>query len=61
MKVIATKPGFFGRLINEGETFDVPNGAKASWFEPAKKVQKAAEALESPEANAADRGGESLV
>ena len=33
MKVRATKPGFFGRYINEGEVFDVPDGSKASWFE----------------------------
>lgn len=34
MEVIATKPGFFGKLRQEGDKFEVPNGAKASWFKP---------------------------
>lgn len=34
MKVIATKMGYFGRLREPGDEFDVPNDAKASWFEP---------------------------
>lgn len=32
MKVITTKPGFYGKLREVGEEFDVPEGAKASWF-----------------------------
>jgi len=32
MKVIATKPGYFGKLRAEGDVFDVPEGTKASWF-----------------------------
>jgi hypothetical protein len=35
MKVIATKPGYFDKLREVGETFEVPQGTgKASWFEP---------------------------
>jgi hypothetical protein len=35
MKVIATKPGYHGKLRDVGgEPFDVPDGAKASWFVP---------------------------
>lgn len=35
MKVTATKPGYFGKLREAGETFEVPDGTgKASWFEP---------------------------
>jgi hypothetical protein len=36
MKVIATKVGFDGKQIrNPGDIFDMPKGAKGSWFEPA--------------------------
>lgn len=41
MKVIAIKQGYFGKLRNPGDEFEVPEGAKASWFEPVK--QKVAE------------------
>jgi len=34
MNVIASKRGYFGRLIEAGETFEVPDGARASWFAP---------------------------
>lgn len=35
MKVIATAIGFYdGRLIREGETFEVTSGSKARWFAP---------------------------
>jgi hypothetical protein len=35
MKVIATKPGYFGKLRAAGDVFEVPDGTKpASWFEP---------------------------
>ena len=40
MKVIATKHGYFGRLREPGDTFDVPNGEKATWFEPVKDEAK---------------------
>ena len=32
MRVIATKPGYFGKLRAEGDVFDVPEGTKASWL-----------------------------
>jgi len=34
MRVIATKPGFFSYLRQEGDEFEVPEGAKGSWFKP---------------------------
>lgn len=42
MKVIATKPGFFGKLRAAGDEFDVPEGTKAaSWFDPVEPVEPA--------------------
>lgn len=35
MKVIATKPGYLGKLRAVDEQFDVPDGSKATWFIPA--------------------------
>lgn len=33
MKVIASKPGFYGQLREPGEVFEVPdNEPKSSWF-----------------------------
>ncbi len=40
MKVRATDNGFFGRYIEAGKVFDVPNGVKGSWFEPFKEPFK---------------------
>lgn len=37
MKVIAIKQGYFGKLRAPDEEFDVPEGAKASWFTPVDK------------------------
>ena len=34
MKVIATKAGYFGKLRQPGDEFDVPDGTKGSWFHP---------------------------
>jgi len=34
MLVIALKAGYHGKLREVGEKFDVPNGSKASWFQP---------------------------
>lgn len=35
MKVVALKQGFFGSaLIQPGTEFEVPDGAKATWFAP---------------------------
>ena len=36
MRVIATKPGFFDYLRQEGDEFEVPEGTKGSWFKPVK-------------------------
>lgn len=43
MKVRAIENGFFGRYIEAGQVFDVPNGVKGSWFEPFKGKVKAEE------------------
>lgn len=34
MRVVATKPGYHGKLRQAGEEFDVPDKEKASWFAP---------------------------
>lgn len=34
MQVIATAPGFYGSYRNVDDKFDVPDDAKATWFEP---------------------------
>ena len=34
MKVIATKLGYLGKLRHPGDEFEVPEGAKGSWFKP---------------------------
>lgn len=34
MKVTALKSGYFGKLRQPGDVFDVPEGSKATWFEP---------------------------
>ena len=40
MKVTATKQGFDGKRVRQpGESFDMPEGSKASWFVPAQKVE----------------------
>lgn len=39
MKVIATKQGYFGKLREVNETFDVPDGEKASWFTSVEKEE----------------------
>lgn len=36
MEVIATKPGYFGKLRQPDEKFEVPDGSKATWFAPVK-------------------------
>lgn len=40
MKVIATKAGYFGKLRAPGDEFEVPEGAKASWFAPLNPPEK---------------------
>ncbi len=34
MRVIATAVGFFDNLRQKGDEFEVPEGAKGSWFKP---------------------------
>lgn len=34
MKVIASKLGYFGKLREPGDEFEVPDGTKGSWFHP---------------------------
>ena len=48
MKVTALKPGYFGKLREPGDAFDVPDGAKASWFAPASVVQHAPRVNKAP-------------
>lgn len=38
MRVIATKRGYDGVVVREeGAEFDMPDGAKGSWFDPVKE------------------------
>ncbi|MFM7010261.1 MAG: hypothetical protein ACKO0Z_13170 [Betaproteobacteria bacterium] len=41
MEVRATKPGYFDQYRSEGDLFEVPEGYKASWFEPTEAKAKA--------------------
>ena len=41
MKVIALKQGYFGKLLEVGETFEVPDDATASWFVPVEQAESA--------------------
>lgn len=34
MEVIAIKPGYYGKLCQPDDKFDVPEGSKATWFVP---------------------------
>lgn len=34
MKVITLRTGYFGRLREPGDEFEVPDGAQGSWFQP---------------------------
>lgn len=38
MQVIATKPGYHGKLRQVGDKFEVTEGSKASWFVPVEPV-----------------------
>lgn len=40
MKVIATKQGFYGKIREIGDEFDVKEGEKASWFAPKAEAEK---------------------
>lgn len=54
MKVRATKNGFYGRYLSEGDVFEVPDGSKASWFEPLKLARKARTEGEQPPEGGSD-------
>lgn len=43
MRVKATQRGYFGKLREIGDVFDVPDNAKGSWFKPVPKSAPAAE------------------
>ena len=60
MRVIATEPGFFSYLRQEGDEFEVPEGSKASWFQPVE--QKASgKGGKKPEAPATEKPADDLV
>ncbi|MHB1368637.1 MAG: hypothetical protein ACYCW7_00320 [Pseudomonadaceae bacterium] len=65
MRVRAIKTGFYNGLRipdTDSAEFDVPDGSKATWFAPAKKGKKPAEApaADTPTADQA-AAGEGLV
>ena len=41
MKVQATRAGFYEKLREAGEVFDVKEGEAGSWFEPVESVESA--------------------
>ncbi|WP_164926506.1 hypothetical protein [Bordetella parapertussis] len=60
MKVIATKLGYFGKLREPGDEFEVPDGTKGSWFQPVE--QKAnGKGGKKPEAPASEKPADDLV
>ena len=60
MKVIATKQGYFGKLRDVGDEFEVPDGTKGSWFQPIE--QKAnGKGGKKPEAQANEKPADDLV
>lgn len=60
MKVIATKLGYFGKLRDVGDEFEVPDGTKGSWFQPVE--QKAnGKGGKKPEAQANEKPADDLV
>ncbi len=69
MKVIAIKKGYFGKLREPGDVFDVPDKSKASWFEPANGKKGKPEADKEPgkepetlaELSAFEHGTDTLV
>lgn len=51
MRVRASKTGYFNGLHipdTDSAEFNVPNGSKATWFEPIKDSKKAAKADDAP-------------
>lgn len=47
--VVAIARGYFGELRDEGDVFQVPEGAKGSWFRPVTDADVAADAPEEAE------------
>lgn len=62
MQVRAISPGFHGHYRNTGDVFDVPNGAKATWFVPVKQTGgQAPQANTQAGGTSAASSGQSLV
>lgn len=60
MKVTAIKQGYFGKLREPGDEFEVPDGTKGSWFQPVE--QKAnGKGGKKPEAQANEKPADDLV
>lgn len=58
--MLATKPGYFGKLREPDDEFEVPEGAKASWFRAIEQKPngKGGKKLDPP---ASDKPAETLV
>lgn len=54
MKVQATRAGFYEKLREAGEVFDVKEGEAGSWFEPVESVESAPKKATARKAPAAD-------
>lgn len=62
MEVIATKRGYLGKLREPGDKFEVPEGAKASWFKPAvEKPAKAAKKADAAQPPVVEKPADDLV
>ena len=64
MKVIATKQGYFGKLRAVGDEFEVPEGSKASWFQPVEQKasgKASGNGGKKPEAPATEKPADDLV
>lgn len=61
MKVIALKQGYFGKLRQPDDQFEVPDGTKGSWFQPVKPVKPEAEAKGGKKPEAAEPPSADLV
>ena len=61
MKVIATATGFLGRLRFEGDIFEVPDDAKATWFKKDGEDEAKAKPAKAPKAPATPGPDESLT
>lgn len=60
MKVIATKQGYFGKLRAPGDEFEVPDGFKATWFQPVEH-KASGKGSKKPEAPATGKSTDDLV